>query len=347
VLSLQKIYNKMLSVIIPIYNSEQYLKACLDSLISQTCNDFEVILIDDGSTDDSAQICKKYCSANSNFKYFYQKNAGPSAARNTGLKYVTGEFISFIDSDDYVATDYVETILKNMKYDILFFGIILQQNNGRSRCCTFNDSNNITLFDLLMTQSDDCAYAFMVSKCFRKDIIISNHLQFDERLHHFEDQAFTLEYIQKAKRISSISKSIYYYNYGIGISSINPKLDDYTNINIKMFKILKEYKNKDVINYLKIRIINYCFSAFVNNRCCLSYSYHKANEYIEESSKAQLKRFLLDHSYDRHITVNKRVERFVRVVLADKSSVMTKLRLAWLSFYEWQREITKKKKHKR
>ena len=63
----------MLSVIIPIYNSEQYLKTCLDSLISQTCNDFEVILIDDGSTDDSAQICKKYCSANSNFKYFTRK----------------------------------------------------------------------------------------------------------------------------------------------------------------------------------------------------------------------------------------------------------------------------------
>lgn len=337
----------MLSVIIPIYNSEQYLKTCLDSLISQTCNDFEVILIDDGSTDDSAQICKKYCSANSNFKYFYQKNAGPSAARNTGLKYVTGEFISFVDSDDYVATDYVETILKNMKYDILFFGIILQQNNGRSRCCTFNDSNNITLFDLLITQSDYFGYGFMVSKCFRKDLIKSNHLRFDEELDYVEDELFTLEYILKADKINSISKSLYYYNYGIGISSACQRLDSFWDVNIQLFRILKEYKDRNVVNYLKIKIIYYCFTAYVSKACSLSCSYRKANEYIGKSDKKQLKEFLSEHSYDRHVIANKRVERFVRVVLADKSSVMTKLRLAWLSFYEWQREITKKKKHKR
>ena len=106
----------MLSIIIPIYNSELYLKECLDSLVSQTCKEFEVILVDDGSTDCSVKLCDLYCSVYSNFRYFYQSNEGPSAARNTGLKHVTGEFISFIDSDDYVANDYVETILGNMIY---------------------------------------------------------------------------------------------------------------------------------------------------------------------------------------------------------------------------------------
>ena len=160
----------MLSIIIPIYNSELYLKECLDSLVSQTCKEFEVILVDDGSTDCSVKLCDLYCSVYSNFRYFYQSNEGPSAARNTGLKHVAGEFISFIDSDDYVANDYVETILGNMKYDILFFGILLQQNKGISKLSTFNDSSKTTLFELFMTQSDDCGYAFMVSKCFRKDL---------------------------------------------------------------------------------------------------------------------------------------------------------------------------------
>ena len=336
----------MLSIIIPIYNSEQHLEKCLNSLVSQTCKNFEVILVDDGSTDCSAKLCNMYCSANSNFKYFYQSNEGPSAARNRGLKHVMGEFISFIDSDDYVANDYVETILGNMKYDILFFGIILQQDKGVSRLSTFNDSNKTTLFELIMTQSDDCGYAFMVSKCFRKDIIISNHLQFDKKLHHFEDQLFTLEYIQKCKRINSISKSLYFYNYGIGISSINPELNDFKTINVKLSKVLRGYNDKDVVNYLMIRIINYCFSAFVHNRCSLSYSYYKANEYIAKRNKKQLRKFLSDYSYDKHITVNKRVERFIKIVLSDTSSLITKLQFTWLSIYEWQRQATKMKKRK-
>ena len=336
----------MLSIIIPIYNSEQHLEKCLNSLVSQTCKNFEVILVDDGSTDCSAKLCNMYCSANSNFKYFYQSNEGPSAARNRGLKHVMGEFISFIDSDDYVANDYVETILGNMKYDILFFGIILQQDKGVSRLSTFNDSNKTTLFELIMTQSDDCGYAFMVSKCFRKDIIISNHLQFDKKLHHFEDQLFTLEYIQKCKRINSISKSLYFYNYGIGISSINPELNDFKTINVKLSKVLRGYNDKDVVNYLMIRIINYCFSAFVHNRCSLSYSYYKANEYIAKRNKKQLRKFLSDYSYDKHITVNKRVERFIKIVLSDTSSLITKLQFTWLSIYKWQRQATKMKKRK-
>ena len=242
----------MLSIIIPIYNSELYLKECLDSLVSQTCKEFEVILVDDGSTDCSVKLCDLYCSVYSNFRYFYQSNEGPSAARNTGLKHVAGEFISFIDSDDYVANDYVETILGNMKYDILFFGILLQQNKGISKLSTFNDSSKTTLFELFMTQSDDCGYAFMVSKCFRKDLIMSNNLQFDENLHHFEDQLFTLEYMKKCERINSISKSLYFYNYGIGISSINPELNDFKNINIKLSKVLREYNDENVVNLRRV-----------------------------------------------------------------------------------------------
>ncbi len=128
----------MLSIIIPIYNSEIYLQRCLDSLVSQTDKNFEVILIDDGSTDDSANICEHYCSSNYNFKYFHQKNAGPSAARNLGIKYAKGEFISFIDSDDFVSSSYVEKILRNMNCDILFFSSIHQKIDGKDEKHSYN-----------------------------------------------------------------------------------------------------------------------------------------------------------------------------------------------------------------
>ena len=170
---------------------------------------------------------------------------------------------------------------------------------------------------------------------------MSNNLKFDKNLHHFEDQLFTLEYMKTCERINSISKLLYFYNYGIGISSINPELNDFKNINIKLSKVLRGYNDKNVVNYLTIRIINYCFSAFVHNRCSLSYSYYKANQYIVKSDKEQLRKFLSDYSYDRHITVNRRVERFLRIVLSDTSSIITKLRFTWLSFYEWQRQATK------
>ena len=83
---------------------------------------------------------------------------------------------------------------------------------------TFNDSSKTTLFELFMTQSDDCGYAFMVSKCFRKDLIMSNNLKFDKNLHHFEDQLFTLEYMKTCERINSISKLLYFYSIYLDIN---------------------------------------------------------------------------------------------------------------------------------
>ena len=91
-----------ISIIIPVYNSQQYLKKCLDSIKIQTYKNLEVILVDDGSTDNSLEICKNYAKKDQRFKVFHKKNGGTSSARNYGLKQVTGDYITFMDNDDYV-----------------------------------------------------------------------------------------------------------------------------------------------------------------------------------------------------------------------------------------------------
>lgn len=105
----------MISVIVPIYNTEKYLKRCLNSIINQTYNDLEIILVDDGSTDNSLAICKEYQEKDNRIKVFNQVNQGQGVARNLGLDMCNGEYISFIDSDDYIKNDMYEKMLSKMK----------------------------------------------------------------------------------------------------------------------------------------------------------------------------------------------------------------------------------------
>lgn len=110
-----------ISVIVPVYNVEKYLEKCLESIRKQTYTNLEIILVDDGSSDNSYEICKKYVQMDTRFKVFHKKNGGQGSARNLALNYCTGEYICFIDSDDYVKNDYVEylyVLLKERELDI-------------------------------------------------------------------------------------------------------------------------------------------------------------------------------------------------------------------------------------
>ena len=105
----------LISVIIPVFNAEKTLKRCIDSVLCQTYKELEIILVDDGSRDNSAIICKKYTVIDNRIRYIYQENAGVSEARNRGLDYCTGEYIAFIDSDDYIQPEMYETMLNCLK----------------------------------------------------------------------------------------------------------------------------------------------------------------------------------------------------------------------------------------
>ena len=105
----------LISIIVPIYNVEKYLEECINSILAQTYKELELILVDDGSTDHSGEICDKYASLDNRIRVFHQKNQGVSVARNNGLAFVHGEYMTFVDSDDYIAPDMVELLYNNMR----------------------------------------------------------------------------------------------------------------------------------------------------------------------------------------------------------------------------------------
>ena len=108
----------MISIIVPIYNVEKYLEECLDSIKNQTYTDIEVVLVNDGSTDGSKEICERYCEQDCRFKLINQENQGQSVARNNGVAASTGEFITFVDSDDVIAAKYLENLYAYMTEEI-------------------------------------------------------------------------------------------------------------------------------------------------------------------------------------------------------------------------------------
>lgn len=116
--------NIMISVIVPIYNVEEYLPACIESILNQTYKDFEILLIDDGSTDNSGKICDKYAGKDKRCIVIHQQNKGLSGARNTGLDNVKGEYISFIDGDDYIHPQMFEILYKEIEKENYDFAMI-------------------------------------------------------------------------------------------------------------------------------------------------------------------------------------------------------------------------------
>ena len=108
----------MISVIVPIYNVEKYLEECLDSIKNQTYSNIEVILVNDGSTDKSKDICERYCKEDTRFKLINQANQGQSVARNNGVAASAGKYIAFVDSDDIIRHDYLEELIRYMSEDV-------------------------------------------------------------------------------------------------------------------------------------------------------------------------------------------------------------------------------------
>lgn len=204
------------SIIIPIYNSSQYLKECIDSILCQKEIPFELLLIDDGSTDDSGKICDEYSQKDIRVKSFHIPNGGVSKARNYGLDNAKGQYISFIDSDDFVAKNYLKTIqtiikdhpdfavfnytrwISSIKYEIGRFRIADGMYHDLQSL--YQEAVNLEIVSLSVC----CAV-------FRKNIIEAHHIRFNENMKTCEDFMFSLTYYQHIQNFMAINKPIYYY----------------------------------------------------------------------------------------------------------------------------------------
>lgn len=216
-------YNKI-SVVIPVYNSQKYLGECLTSLSKQTFTDFEVIIIDDGSTDDSPAIIERYCNSQKNFKVFRQNNSGLSVARNVGVEKSTGEFITFIDSDDYVAKNYLEVLVNKQatnNYDVVSgrFIEITEEGNIIGYQHNFYKPRSISKGMIELTFCHQVLGTFCssvaCSKLYRKRIITENDISFPEGVIH-EDLFFTYKTLYYADKSCEVENHIYYYRQRMG-----------------------------------------------------------------------------------------------------------------------------------
>ena len=212
-----------MSIIVPVYNAAPYLPMTLKSLLAQKEEDVEIIIIDDGSTDISAQICKQYADADSRIKLVHKKNGGVSSARNRGIELAQGELITFVDADDWVDSDYCSTILREMQdSDMLAFDACMHRSDSIERVSL----NNYGFFhdeDSLENALSEIHYpnnrlGWPWNKAFRRTIIQKARATFPEDLSLFEDEVFVLRYCAQVNSIRIIPQAL--YNYRITESSL-------------------------------------------------------------------------------------------------------------------------------
>lgn len=241
-----------LSVIVPIFNVEKYLDKCLDSLNTQIFRDFEVLLINDGSTDNSKNIALKYVEKNDQFKYFEKPNGGLSDARNYGVKFASGDFLAFIDSDDYVDKYMFEKMINKQlesNSEIVVCDMYYEYENGTLKYTKSGDFNLISAKDDLNTININNSAC---NKIFKKSL-------FDNILFpvgKWYEDLFTIPIIlYRANRISRLPEPMYYYLQRLGsiVHENNLKMFDiYDAIDFIYKTLINEVENKPAL----IRIIN-------------------------------------------------------------------------------------------
>lgn len=211
----------MVSVVIPVYNSEDYLEECIKSVLGQTYRDLEIILIDDGSSDRSAAVCEEFSKIDNRVIVFHKKNGGPGAARNLGIKFASGEYIGFVDSDDTVDIDmYREMVEAGNKYNsnmvMCPYRIITNEVTDIIRPSLPSNSiiNSKTIRTIVLPEiigKGRYGFASLCNKIYRKQFLKDNHLLIDESRYHGEDWWFNIQSFERLDKFIIVSDPLYNY----------------------------------------------------------------------------------------------------------------------------------------
>lgn len=315
----------MVSVIIPVYNAELNLNKCIDSVLNQTYRDFEVLLINDGSKDGSGAICDQYAAIDSRVRVVHQANRGVSATRNVGIHEARGAYISFVDSDDYIAP--------NMLEDMVSFA---EHNNSDIVMCEYyTDKNGVITPVKLKYQetyatkqevkdgllyryyTDDHAGLYSLwNKIIRREVVTRNEIVFDTTLKRGEDAWFVFQCLKHCSRVDFIAKPFYYY-YQNESSIMHTVYDDQYEKWVEMRKRLltENLQFNFLIDYnlfyriFLIKVFVYCHALIKGNE-------HRKAKYILCDS------FLVGAS-----RYNKMLSKHFYVL-----SILVQKRLSWLAF---------------
>lgn len=240
------------SIVIPIYNVERYIHRCIESIRNQTLKDIEIILVDDESPDNCPKICDEYASIDNRIKVIHKKNEGLGMARNSGLDIATGEYVAFVDSDDFVDITMYETLYKHASeknLDVCYSGIQKYYNNGItipfkefSEKHHFNSPKEIDWFLFIMFgKNKEQSFEMSACRSIYSRILIENHnIRFvSERTAASEDLIFHIDFLTKSQSVYVIPD--YFYNYYCNTNSITTTYsEEKYNRLIKLLELSKE-----------------------------------------------------------------------------------------------------------
>lgn len=199
------------SIVIPVFNAEKYVQMALESCLKQTYRNCEIIVVDDGSTDNSARICKEYQESYAQIKYVYQENEGVSSARNKGIEYATGQFIMFVDADDWIESDCVAELMKHMTAGGLSVGQVATADKSeiRQKRITIALSPQQAQLSVLRWNG---IQGYPVCKLFDVEIVNELNIRFDRQIAICEDVLFVMEYIKCMHKEAVLNlKKLYHY----------------------------------------------------------------------------------------------------------------------------------------
>lgn len=265
---------QLISVIIPVWNGDNnYLEKCIQSIINQTYANIEIILVDDGSNNGNAKICDEYSKKDNRIIVIHQENQGVSMARNNGIKVANGEWITFVDADDYIEPDFCKRMLS-----------AIENTNAQCVQCAYNRVYNDKIEKIKKEQNFlinreqfiegilyvQSGFGFCHMKLWKTSIIKENNIQFNSKLKVSEDAMFCLEMSKHIENVYFLNELL--YNYRFNSESVVRKYDEnYVEKYFKAIKTVKEYVQnnydnkykKEVYNYISYHIllilINYCF----------------------------------------------------------------------------------------
>lgn len=251
------------SIIIPIYNSEKYLHRLLDSVINQTYKDIEIILVNDGSTDNSLNICEEFRSRDNRIKICNKTNGGVSSARNEGIEIATGEYITFIDADDYIDKNYIEMLVNNIEG-----GYLIKIFNNKKLDQKIEKYEFIK--QILANEVTGGCWGYL----FNKKILDFNNIRFDLNTSYMEDTIFVMEYLMQVESVKLIRENLYHYEAKKGSltsskNNVEEKINGYSYSMLKIEKVLKynQICNEEIQQYIenkKISLIEATFGMIQN-----------------------------------------------------------------------------------
>lgn len=245
-----------ISIIVPVFNAENYISNCIESLLNQTYKDIEILLINDGSTDKSLQICEIYAKRDERIRLHSINNSGVSTARNLGISLSTGEYITFVDSDDWAESNMLEfaiTKIKETKSDIVIWSCFKNYSNNELKISMIPGGDK-TFFedkDILFLKSihamfgekrvgDSVSTGSVWCKLYQRELIINNKIYFNPDLIRAQDTIFSIQAFQHANKISYFDEKLYHYR--INNSSTTSGTRFIANSTVPFNALLKEFQ---------------------------------------------------------------------------------------------------------